>query len=301
MRAFRVRGTQVHINPLLALVLFGAYVLGTFQQLMLGLGALLLHETSHALIAAGMGYRVSSIEIMPFGGVARVSGTPNLPAELAIAAAGPVCSMVVASGCGMMLNLRETFSPALSDFMQANLMLATLNLMPALPLDGGRIVRALLSRFLRARLATMITAWLGVLFGAVLTGMSVYYFLSGTLQATMAMMGIFLVICAIRELTRIPQVRLEAMLRRKDTLRWGEAVPLRHIAMHEKTPASDVIGQLADNHYNLILVVGDDMGAVGELDEGGIFAGVAAKGTQVTVGELLQDRKSSAHSRKASH
>ena len=113
------------------------------------LGSLLAHEVSHALVARHNGVRVRSITLFVFGGVAQLEGEAHTPgADFRIAAVGPGVSLllaalfgaakmvvVAAGGHGLAVSL-------LSWLWEINLLLAIFNLIPAAPLDGGRILRA---------------------------------------------------------------------------------------------------------------------------------------------------------------
>jgi Zn-dependent protease len=111
-----------------------------------------LHELGHALVARQLGVQVSGIELSFFGGAAKMVQMPRTAKhELLIAAAGPAVSLVL-GGLGLGLGI-ATHSTLLSWIGWTNFVLAGFNMIPALPMDGGRILRALLSRrldFVRA-------------------------------------------------------------------------------------------------------------------------------------------------------
>ncbi len=113
---------------------------------------LLAHELSHSLVARRQGVRVSGITLWLFGGVSRLDGEPKgAAAEAAITAAGPLASLVVAA---LFYVLSVAFASArghaglISDLLGwlagINLVLALFNLVPAFPLDGGRLLSSLL-------------------------------------------------------------------------------------------------------------------------------------------------------------
>lgn len=111
----------------------------------LAFASVLLHELGHALVARKLGVRISGIELGFFGGAAKMVDPPRTANhELAIAAAGPAVSLVLA-GLGLGLGA-VTHVPLLSWIGWTNLILAAFNLIPALPMDGGRMLRALLTR-----------------------------------------------------------------------------------------------------------------------------------------------------------
>lgn len=102
------------------------------------------HELGHAVVARRLGVPVSSIGLHFFGGAAQLAGTPRRAKdEIAIAAAGPAVSLVLAAvGLGLG-HLTGAWLVSLVGWI--NLVLAIFNLVPALPMDGGRILRALLT------------------------------------------------------------------------------------------------------------------------------------------------------------
>src|SRR5690349_20340043 len=111
----------------------------------LAFGSVLLHELGHSLVARKLGVPVSGIELSFFGGAAKMVDLPrSANDEIAIAAAGPAVSVVLA-GLGFGLGA-VAHSPLLALIGWINLIIAGFNLIPALPMDGGRILRALLTR-----------------------------------------------------------------------------------------------------------------------------------------------------------
>lgn len=107
--------------------------------------SVVLHELGHALVARKLGVRISGIELGFFGGAAKMVDMPRTANhELAIAAAGPAVSLML-GGAGLGL-AALTHIGLFAWLGYTNLVLAGFNLIPALPMDGGRILRALLTR-----------------------------------------------------------------------------------------------------------------------------------------------------------
>jgi len=130
--------------------------------------SVLLHELGHALVARQLRVRVTGIELGFLGGAAKMEGMPRNPnQEIAIAAAGPAVSLGLAGlglGLGAVLHV-----PFLGMIGWINLALAGFNLIPALPMDGGRILRAALAKkmsFLRAtEVSVQVARVVAVMFG----------------------------------------------------------------------------------------------------------------------------------------
>lgn len=212
---FRFGGTdvRVHLTFLLLLAWFGiaGYTAagwpGAVDSILFILAlfaCVVLHEFGHATVARRFGIATPDITLLPIGGLARLSRIPEQPgAEVLIAVAGPLVNLAIAGvlllfGADLALSADDITGYGhsfISQLALVNLLLAGFNLIPAFPMDGGRILRALLAfRFSRRR-ATQIAARIGqgVAFLFVLLGLvyadvlliliAVFVFLAATGEA----------------------------------------------------------------------------------------------------------------------
>ena len=142
-------GFPVEVNVsfllLLGVVLLAFGGVAGVVLVLLAFGSVLLHELGHALVARQLGVDVSGIELSFFGGAAKMVRMPrNASQELAIAIAGPIVSLAL-GGAGLAL-AAVTHLGLFAWLGWTNLVIAGFNLIPALPMDGGRVLRALLTR-----------------------------------------------------------------------------------------------------------------------------------------------------------
>ena len=173
------------------------------------LASLLAHEVGHALVARRAGLRVRGITLWLLGGVAQLEDEPASPGdELRVAIVGPAVSLALAVGFGLAaVALSVAGGPALVGVVAAwlalaNAVLAVFNLLPAAPLDGGRVLRGLLWRRHGNRVRASVTATrAGVWVGSGLIGYGLLGALTGWGIGTLwtALIGWFLVTAARQE------------------------------------------------------------------------------------------------------
>ena len=175
----RFAGIDVYLHPtfllLLAFFAFSDGGLGSLSMVIAAFSCVLLHEYGHALAARRFGIETEDITLYPIGGVARLRRMPRAPGvEIVVALAGPAVNVAIMAGLLALgvSGLVPPDSPAARfgwGLFAINLMLAGFNLIPAFPMDGGRVFRALLSGWIGRLKATAIAAGLGrglaVLFG----------------------------------------------------------------------------------------------------------------------------------------
>ena len=187
----RVRGIAIKVHVTFALIfVWAAYYWGIrtdsgLQGALFGVVATLLlfvcvtlHELGHAVVAQRYGIEVQDITLLPIGGVARIELPDNPKQELWIALAGPavnvaIAALLIAAGAvlratslAMPANLTDTMRSAewsglLAYLTLANIALVLFNAIPAFPLDGGRVLRALLALRTDYRRATRIAVSVG--------------------------------------------------------------------------------------------------------------------------------------------
>jgi Zn-dependent protease len=179
-----IYGTPTFIHWSLWLFLAGVFVFYVWRGMSIGaafagvvflgtaFGCVLLHELGHALVAKHFGIKAIDITLYPIGGVARLDGYTEDPGEeLLIALAGPAVNAFIAALLfGVLTLLGGPVGPnsvmgaetdVLGLLMWMNLSLVAFNLIPAFPMDGGRVLRAWLAMRMKYTSATRIAGWVG--------------------------------------------------------------------------------------------------------------------------------------------
>ncbi|WP_228709220.1 site-2 protease family protein [Amycolatopsis keratiniphila] len=190
---------------------WGFYLIGAVVATALFVLSLLVHELAHAVVARRNGVAVEGITLWLLGGVARLKGEALTPgAEFRIAVVGPAVSALTSAGMFMLAWAADAAGlpmlgvGVLGYVAGINLLLAGFNLIPASPLDGGRILRAAIWKWRGDRLtATIWAARAGRLFGFLLIGLGLVRALSGMgLGLWWILLGLFVVTMAGAEETQ---------------------------------------------------------------------------------------------------
>jgi Zn-dependent protease len=183
-----------------------AYALGLLSALLL-FASILLHELGHSIVARRHGVEIEEIDLWLLGGVARMKGYPKTAGdELRFALAGPAVTLAIAIAFGLLAAALPAATPdalrALVEYqLFVNAAILAFNLLPAFPLDGGRVARAAIwMRSGDLERATALAAAIGRGFGYAMVGLGVFAAAAGALGGLwLAVVGVFVVVAAKAE------------------------------------------------------------------------------------------------------
>jgi stage IV sporulation protein FB len=268
--AVHIGGVRVTVHPgLLALLGLALYARLAPEALVYA-AVLLGHELAHVLAAAAFGLRVSALELLPTGGVARVEGLElaDPGAEAAVAVAGPMHNLLCLAA-GFVLREAGWLAPGRGAFfLAANAALALGNLIPALPLDGGRVVRAALAVHRGTAAATLWVSRAGVGVGAALCLAGAALALRGVVAPGLFVFGAFTLVRARPAQEGVGMRPWREMAARAARLR---ALPVHHLAAAPALPLRTLVSGFLPRHYHLVWLVDAGGSARGPWDEADIW------------------------------
>lgn len=287
---------RIHFTFILLLLWFGAIsasqgdgFFGGVVFLLLLFGCVVLHELGHATMARRFGVQTREIVLYPIGGVARLERIPSGKAELLIALAGPAVNLVLAGLLFGYLVVRQvrapgsaeellTGAPVVWQLLFANLVLFFFNLIPAFPMDGGRVLRATLSLAIGQDRATQIAATVG-------QGMAILFamlaFFPPPIKPVLLLIAIFVFLGAGQE----------AAFQRGRTAVRGLTARAAMVTRFESLAPQDSLQRAAElllaTHQQDFPVI-DAWGRVaGVLHRGALLTGLAGPGRDMAVLDLM--------------
>ncbi len=295
----RVSGIQVYIHWTF-LILVGWIVLQnasrgqSVDQILLAVAFLLaiflcvfLHELGHALAARQYNIKTRDITMLPIGGLARLETIPEEPKqELIVALAGPAVNLVIAAVLGLLVSADpssvENFDMMtlngqsfLYTLMVANLVLALFNLIPAFPMDGGRVLRALLSFRLPRPQATRIAAGIGQVLAIGFIFIGLFY------NPFLLLIGFFIFLGAQAE-SNFAQTR--SLLQ---GYRVEDVVMTRYQTLHPDDEIGRAVDLLLDGQATAFLVESEEV-VQGSLSRKEMIKALATYGKSARIGDVMR-------------
>jgi len=287
---------RIHVTFFLLLAVFASFysaqggASGTLRIViffLLVFLCVLLHELGHAFAAKAYGIRTVDITLLPIGGVARMERMPEKPAqELVVAIAGPLVNVVIAAALLFVLavtgnlDFGEVLDPtkfnALWALLYTNVMMVVFNLIPAFPLDGGRVLRALLATRLSYERATQVAATVGQ---ALALLMGVWAFSKG--PASLALIAIFIYMGAESESSFVQ------MRHATSGIPVSSAMVTRFDTLNHRATLDQAVDALLGSSQHEFPVLDDNGGFAGLLTKHDLLVALRKAGPDTLVSDVM--------------
>lgn len=250
------------LHPLFVLVMVFSIFTGYFIELLTLFGVVFIHELGHVAAAKGFGWRVREVQMLPFGGVAVVDESANVPAreELLVALSGPLQNAWMAGFAFFMQKAGWGDPSWWKYFLQANLMIGLFNLLPTLPLDGGKVLQASLSYVMSYHRAMVCCAWISLFLSVVIVVSSFISPDGGGVQLNLLVIGIFLVYSNWYGYKHLPFQFLRFLMNRERRAQsmLKDGLVAEPIIAGGRMRSMDVFRLFMRERYHLIYVTGQE-------------------------------------------
>ena len=287
-------GTELKIHPAFPLLILSSVALGQWEVMRTLLIVVCLHEFGHMAAAKSLGLAVPAMELTPIGGVAKIENLNGVEPwrDLIVSLAGPATNLLLSMGTSFgVQQLGWWTGQAAQTFMRCNLALMAVNLIPALPLDGGRVGRAMLAGFVSKAKATRLFMWAGVALGGLLFAAGVYLLTRRQLNLTLFMSGPYIIYAALTERDDMAAQMVRGLSRRAEQVRKTGVLPTKWLAVSADLPISKLPAKLNARQYHMITVVeAGGLRPIGTLSENELLDALVNDQT-MPVGRLVAGRR----------
>lgn len=289
MRIGRIMGVELYLNVFFLVILGLFLIAGVMGKGLIAFTVVLVHELAHVAVARRLLVPVGEIELLPFGGVTRMSGDLVLDPvkEVYVAFAGPASNLLMAA-LAMAFKNHGLWDEQLGlFFLQCNLLIAAFNLLPALPLDGGRVYRAYLALRVGIREATRRAARLGQGWAVATVLLGSIGLLSGFTGLDVLFTGLFLFYAATREKGMATYLFMRHLVQKKAELMRLGVLPAELLVAVENMPLGQVIRLFLPRRFHLVLVLDQQWAYKGVITEAQVVDGLLEHGMDLPVGKLF--------------
>ncbi len=276
----------IELHLLLLPLVLSAVCGGYLWFFVLGWVSALCHECCHILVGNKLGIAVSGIRLLPFGVCAPLK-QPLIRQpgrEILMALSGPGCNLILALlGRGISYFFP---SPLLSYAILCNLSMACINLLPCLPLDGGRVFRCLLTLGLDTFSACRIALTVSKLVASCLLGMGIFLLLTAPFQFSLLLIGVFLLGNLCNEQKTVTAQMLRELLYEQKK---PDAEALTHVTTltaYESLPARQLLRKLSYHRYLVVKVLDHNRTVIKTLTESQILNALLTQSIRITLGEI---------------
>lgn len=276
----RLFSIPVRLNLFSLPMMAVAVWVGEGERLAVMAGSILIHEMMHIAAARILRVRVYELELTPAGGAARMENLWRLrPGQMAaVALAGPAANLLIMTAAAALCWWDAMDARMGAMVIEQNLIILLFNMLPALPMDGGRVLCGLLSRRMSAAGAARAGMKISLILAGVLSVLSVFGLINGRLNITLPMAAVFLATSAGRERRQAEFSMIESLTGRRAELEAEGVLPVRLLAVHRDLPVREAAVRMKPRYIHLLAVCDDSLRVLEVIGEAELTEALLADG-----------------------
>ncbi len=294
MKLFKIFNIQIKISCLTFFILIFSMFFNYFSRLAVLIIVILIHELAHCYACVYYGIGISEIEIFIFGGVAKFQKyiEENPKQEIIIALAGPISNFIFVVIMFLIMNRFNIGANYMIQlFLTANVIIGLFNLIPILPLDGGRIARGIIAHYMGIKRATYIVIKLGYCICTLLFIIGIYAALVYDIEYVfISFLSVYMFLSNKKEKENIDLIFAKNLILRKKALFYEGIMDVKHIIAMESVDTKSIFDEFTLEQYCIITIMDITGKVIGSLSESEIIDAVIEHGYSITLGGLLRPK-----------
>lgn len=256
----RLGGIVYRLHPLFVLLMVLSVFTNYFVEVVTLFTVVTIHELGHVAAAKGYGWRISRVELLPFGGVAEVEESANVPAreEMVVALCGPLQNVWMVCFAWAMGKAGWGDAAYWNYFLHANMMIGLFNLLPILPLDGGKLLLGVVSYWTSYHRALAGGIYASLTFSVAMILLALVHYPSGGIQLNVLLIGLFLFYTNWYSLKHLHYQFVRFLVsRERRSIRMAEAgKPPLPLLVPSDSPPLEVLRRFKREQHHLLYIVG---------------------------------------------
>lgn len=262
-------------------------IIGFKGKIIISFILVFLHEIVHYITAKKLGFKGFGIEILPIGAVLKFRDLDDAdPREdLIISISGPLFNLIFA----LILYLvnKEFNNYYLNLLYRSNLALGIFNLIPALPLDGGRVLRDILSFKTFYKRANKITVNISISIGILITSYFCIFAFLGNRNISIGLIGFFIIVTSYKEKERIVYLIMGDIIKKKNRFIKKGYIENKSISIYYKKTLLDALSIVDKNKYNIFIILNSEMEVINIIYEEELVSALKVHGN-ISIEEYLK-------------
>lgn len=262
-------------------------IIGFREKLLISFVVVFFHEIMHYVVARCLGFTGFDIEILPIGTVLKLKDMEEAtPMEdLIISLSAPIVNLLLAT---IFYKLNGKYSIELFNlFFQCNLVIGFFNLIPAYPLDGGRILRDLLNFKFIYKVANKITVYISIIIGTMSILYYIFLFFVGIRNINLGIIALFIIVASLKERERIVYLIMGDIIKKKYKFKKRGYIENKSMSVFYKNDLIYILGIVEKNKYNIFFVLDDNMKVMDIIYEEEIIEALKLYGN-ITLEQLME-------------
>jgi stage IV sporulation protein FB len=263
----------------------------TYEYLVVFL-SILLHEAGHITVAHFFGGRVHSLTILPIGINASISeGNTRKSDAAAVNLAGPVVNLLIFFICLVINKIFRLDNSLLNLIMNSNILLAVFNLMPVLPLDGGRVLRCIIEDRKGWRYAYHVSKRLSIFLAVAVIILGIIQIIANHHNFSLLIIGFYMVFFLNSGKTEAVFLNMKRIVYRRMRFLKKGVYEARQLAVLKTMHVGEVLKYMDFDRFHTFLVVDENLKVVSTLTEQEIMDGMVSGSADMTFEELVQRKE----------
>ena len=285
----RTRHAEIHISVFFLAAILLVAISGSYVQYILTYISIVLHELAHMAAASFNGCRTVSLRILPVGLSADIDiGNCRRKEKIAIYSSGPAMSIFLSAAAYLAYILFSKNQQHLYFISLLNFYLAVFNLIPAIPLDGGRILQEILNDSMGLITAAKFIRLIALLLCIIVTAAGVYQILVGNMNFSLFIIGLYFIIIFNTGKMEASLMNIKQLLYRRQRLLNKGIYQARDLVVLKRMRLAAVIKALDYDRFHFIYLLDDDLKLLRIITENEIIQFMLKHPGDMTFEELLK-------------